>query len=40
MQKAAEVLQKGISGTENCLILDQVYSWLKNEKFNLTDIIT
>ena len=40
MQKAAEVLQKETSSTENCLILDQVYSWLKNEKFNLTDILS
>lgn len=40
MQKATEVLQKETSNTENCLILDQVYSSLKNEKFNLTDIIT
>ncbi len=40
MQKAAEILQKEPSNTENSLILDQVYSWLKDEKFNLTDIIT
>ena len=39
MQKVVEILQKKTSNAEDVLFLDQVYSWLKNEKFNLTDII-
>ena len=39
MPKVVEILQKKASNAEDVLFLDQVYSWLKNEKFNLTDII-
>lgn len=38
MPKVVEILQKKASNAENVLFLDKVYSWLKNEKFNLTDI--
>ena len=40
MPKVVEIIQKKASNAENVLFLDKVYSWLKNEKFNLTDILS
>ena len=40
MGKVIEILQKECSCNTEASVLDQVYNWLVNEKFNLSDIIS